>query len=213
MLQTNIEKLRLLQAPYMPNVMQLLTQRPAVVCHDELPEEQPLMFPSDLADNERITCTPGLARIEEKLREGQMHDALDNLRLHLHIKTRLVTFKDRNVRNQVANTRARGRIDANEVKVKAFANKYRRARDAKLALAGKGEWENRYRALADHDIRTLRGDMYEPSPNPTAGGTFSTLLTPETEGRRRTSWIWLAADAMHEGGSNNESDVGMLHGK
>ena len=142
-----------------------------------------------------------------------MHDALDKLRLHLHIKTRLVTFKDRNVRNQVANTRARGRINANEVKIKAFANKYRRARDAKFALTGQGEWQNRYRVLADHDIRTLRGDVFEPSPDLIAGNTFSTLLTPETEGRRRTSWIWLAADAMHEGNPDDENDTSMLHGK
>ena len=103
----SIEKFRLIQAPYMPNALQLLARRPTVTCHDELPEEQPLMFPSELTAEERLVCTPGLARIEEQLRDGQMHDALKQLRVHLHMKIRLVMFKDRNVRNQVANTRAR----------------------------------------------------------------------------------------------------------
>ena len=117
-------------------ILQILAQRPPVICHDELPEEQPLKFPSDLTAEERAQCTPGLEKIEEKLSDGQMHDALEKLRIHLHIKTPLITFKDRNVRNQVANTRARGRIDANEVKIKASANRYRRGHAAKLALAG-----------------------------------------------------------------------------
>ena len=212
-LQSNIDKLRLLQAPFMPNALQHLAQRPDVLTHNELPKDQPLIFPSDLPMNDRNVCAPGLARMEERLREGQMHDALDKLRLHLHIKTRLVTFKDRNVRNQVANTRARGRIDANEVKVKAFAAKYRRGRDAKLALAGHGEWENHYRLLADSDICTLRGDVYEPSVIPNPSGTFSALLTPETEGRRRTSWIWMSADAMQDRAQGEGDSTGMLHGK
>lgn len=152
------------------------------------------MFPSELTAEERLVCAPGLTEIEEQLRNGQMHDALQQLRVHLHMKTRLVTFKDRNVRNQVANTRARGRIDANDQKIKTYASKYRRGRDAMYALIGPGRWERKYRILADSDIRTLQGDRYEANRIPEAGGVISNLLTMESEGRRRTSWIWMAAD-------------------
>ena len=145
---------------------------------------------------ELSSCTPGLGKIEERLRDGQMHDALAKLRVHLHIKTRLITFKNRNIRNQVANTRARGRIDVNEVKVKTFASKYRKVRAAKLALAGHGAWETCYRELHDADIRTLNGDHFETPVIVGADGTFSTLL--ESKGRRRTSWIWMAADVAQD---------------
>lgn len=175
----------------MPNVLQLLARRPAVLCHDELAEEQPLMFPSDLSATELALCTPGIAKIEEQLRDGQMHDALEKLRIHLHEKTRLLNFKNRNVRNQIANTRARTRIDANQIRVMTYARKYRRARDAKLKLTGTGEWEKKYRVLNDSDIRTLRGDAYDAVSLP-ADGTLSTLLG--SEGRRRTSWIWFSGD-------------------
>ena len=204
-LQTNLEKLRLLQAPFMPNVLQILARRPAVICHDELPEEQPLMFPSDLNADELSACAPGLARLEERLRDGQLHDALDKLRTHLHMKTRLVTFKDRNVRNQVANTRARAKIDLNEIKIKTAARRYRQARAAKSRLAGHGDWEKTWRILNDDDIRTLRGDIHNPTMIPGPSGTLSTILNPESEGRRRTSWIWLSADTSTSAGNGDAS--------
>ncbi|KAI0691764.1 hypothetical protein BC835DRAFT_1256150, partial [Cytidiella melzeri] len=190
-LQLSLDKLRLQQAAYMPIVPQLLARRTRGAGVDELPEEESLFFPSDLTVDELRSCTPGIADIEERLRDGQLHDALDKLRLHLHIKTRLITFKDRNVRNQVANTRARSKINANEVKVRVFAAKYRRARNAKLRLSGPGEWEKTWRPLMDNDIRTLRGDLTEMSLR------LSGMTAGESEGRKRTSWIWMSADHLH----------------
>lgn len=209
-LQQSIDKLRLLQARMMPNVLQLLAKRPHVISHDELPEEQPLMFPSDLTAEERLACAPELMEIEDKLRDGQMHDALNNLRIHLHTKTRLINFKNRHIPNQLANTRARRKIDANDIKVTAFAQRYRQARSAKHRLVGPGEWERTWRALADSDVRTLQGDVHEPAHISAPEGTLGTLFANESEGRRRTSWIWLSADQVDaDGGEVADMHAGL----
>ena len=106
-------------------------------------------------------------------------------------------------------TRARAKIDLNEVKIQAAARKYRQARAAKLRLIGPGDWEKTWRVLSNNDIRTLQGNTHDPAVMPGPSETLSTLLTPESEGRRRTSWIWLSADAVNGAGGG---DVGMQDG-
>lgn len=186
----------------MPNVLQILARRPPITCQNELLEEQPLMFPSDLTAEERQACAAGLTEIEERLRDGQMHDTLNQLRTHLHTKTRLVNFKTRHVHNQVANTRARRKIDANDTRLTAFAARYRQARSAKYRLVGPGAWEKTWRVLASSDVRTLQGDVHEPKVTE-PGNVLGTLFAPESEGRRRVSWIWLSADQVD--GEGNET--------
>ena len=97
------------------------------------PESQPLFLPHSLTQEDRDACTGDLGQIEERLRDAQLLASLDQLRVHLHIKSRLVTYKNRHVRHQVPNTRARRRIEVNEGKIIALAEKYRAARKAKQA--------------------------------------------------------------------------------
>lgn len=169
---------------------------------DVLPEEEKLYFPSDLAGDDLDLCSPGIAEIEERLREGQMHDALNRLRIYLHIKTSMLSFKDRNLRNQLATTRAQALIHENEDKIWAAAAKYRKARIAKVTIAGHGEWEKKWRVLNDTDVRTMADEptvkdlMNADQPEPT-----SSTSRKVTEGRRKATWIWMAADAT-EGGVN-----------
>jgi hypothetical protein len=80
------------------------------------------MSPAQLAG-----CHAQLKEIERRLCEGQLWSSLDRLRVHLHIKTRLMTFKGRNVCHQGPTTRARKKIDANETKIIMQAEKYRAA--------------------------------------------------------------------------------------
>ena len=103
------------------------------------------------------------------------------LRIHLHIRSRLVTYRNRNVRHQAPSTRARTRIDQNESKITALKAKYRAARAAKLALVGPGAWEQRYKPLQDSDVTAIRGD------DAVAGVGMS-------EGKFVLSWIWMGAD-------------------
>ena len=147
----------------------------------DLPEIQPLFLPHQLSPSELDLSTPGLAEMEARLRDGQLTDSLDKLRVHLHIRSRLITYKNRHVRHQKYNTRARTRIDKNEAKINALKQKYRAARLAKLALVGHGDWEKRWRELADADVTTMRGD------DEVVGIGIS-------EGKRTLSWIWMGAD-------------------
>lgn len=186
------------------------------VAHEDftdLPERQPLFPPSALQQDDLDGCVCDLANIEGRLRDGQLHDSLDKVRVHLHIKSRLLTFKARNIRHQGPNTRAMSQIDANEGKIIMHAEKYRAARTAKLALSGPGSWEREWRMLLTTDVRCMR----EVEPDITARG-LETLeqevarvrgetrgrLTeaPRTlsgESRRKVSWIWNAADLVHGG--------------
>ena len=63
----------------------------------DLVEEQPLLFPHQITVEELEQCAPSLADIEERLPKAQLHDFLDRLRVQLHIKVQLVTFKNCNV--------------------------------------------------------------------------------------------------------------------
>lgn len=155
----------------------------------DLPEDQPLFLPHELTFEDLEQCTPGLAEIEERLRDAQLFAMLDKLRVQLHVKTRLITFKNRNVRHQGPTTRARRRIDVNEGKILAIAEKYRAAYAAKLVLAGPGLWQKEWRELARSDVRTMLA-----ADDPTNGGREET-----SEGRRTTSWIWMAADREENG--------------
>ena len=101
-------------------------QRPAAAASTtssriiDRPEDEPLFLPHSLTAEQLQNSAPGLARIEERLREAQLDESLDRLRLHLHVKARLVTFKNRQVRHQGPNTRARRLIDANQEKINAM---------------------------------------------------------------------------------------------
>ncbi|GJF00762.1 CxC2 domain-containing protein [Phanerochaete sordida] len=203
-LRHRLNGVRAVQAVYMPCVarklaqhrLDLISSRPASAPRPlpseidllDVPERQPLFFPHELEEEELESSVAGLADIESRLRDGQLSDSLDKLRVHLHIRSRLVRFKDRHVRHQRANTRARTKIDQNEVKIAAFKEKYRAARKAKLALVGPGAWERRWRVLLDSDVTSLRGD-----DDIVGVGT--------SEGKRTLSWIWMGADA--EGGDAN----------
>ncbi|GJF00231.1 CxC2 domain-containing protein [Phanerochaete sordida] len=147
----------------------------------DLPEQQPLFLPSALDPEERAGCIAGIAEMEGELRDGQLADSLDKLRVHLHIRSRLVTYRNRHVRHQAPSTRARTRIDQNESKITALKAKYRAARAAKLALVGPGAWEQRYKLLQDSDVTAIRGD------DAVAGVGMS-------EGKFVLSWIWMGAD-------------------
>ncbi|GJE98768.1 CxC2 domain-containing protein [Phanerochaete sordida] len=218
-LQRKVAAVRPIQAIYMSPLPRLLattlaeSSRPrasssstAVPPDLHAPENQPLFLPSQLSSDDLRLCTSGLADLEERLRDGQLHDSLDKLRVQLHVKSRLLNFKGRHVRHQRPNTAMRRRLDANDAKIIALAEKYRAARRAKLALAGPGEWEREHRPLAREDVRTLTADDWSrrktkrPRRNPKANENTAAGTSDEgpTEGRRQTSWIWMAADGQDD---------------
>jgi hypothetical protein len=117
---------------------------------------------------------------EWELRQAQGHDALNELRSHLRLRSHMYKFKDKNLRGQASSTRAQNLIGRVEAKKDAAVEKYKRARQAMASLSrwlDKMGWEERFRALKYEDIRPM-GDF--------AGG--------HTQGTGTISWIWLVTD-------------------
>jgi hypothetical protein len=140
----------------MPGLLQFLSDTSEDVQQLDIhPEEVKLWLPSSVPHN-RLSqiCVDGLPPIEERLRVAQMNDALTGIRHTLRVKSRMIQFKNANVRGQREGTRSRTIIDRIHEKARSFAIKYRVARVAKMLLSGPGDWEQIYRPLADSDIRS-----------------------------------------------------------
>lgn len=179
----------------------------------DLPEQQPLFLPSSLSHNDLDACVENLANTEVRLCNGQLHDSLDKVRVHLHIKSRLLTFKARNVHHQGPNTRAMAQLNANEGKIIMCAEKYRAARVAKLLLSGPGLWERVWKELRTTDIRCM-GEV-EPEDRVEGFKTIEqrhariqgkrrsrpeeAIQTVPGESRHQVSWIWNSANTLKGG--------------
>ncbi|KAF8138624.1 hypothetical protein EV363DRAFT_1394065 [Boletus edulis] len=195
LLMRRIEAWTKIQTLFIPGVAGLRevvqgtrTTRPS----DQLqrPQDFPLLLPSSIL--RRVSYDRTLEEFEWKLREGQAHDALNELRQALRSRAYMLKFKDRFLRGQGANTRARNCLKSVEAKVNASAKKYRVAHHALVALGGllgKVGWKNQLRHLADDDIRSMTDGSEEV----------------RSEGRRRLSWIWLVCGYSE---NDTEDDTG-----
>ncbi|KAF8057953.1 hypothetical protein FPV67DRAFT_1676638 [Lyophyllum atratum] len=157
-LRTKLKNWELLRAVYMPGLLQFLhdQSRSGMPPTDsnETPEQADLWLPSQLPQTRRDTvCSAGLPAMEAKLRVAQCYDALEGIRHVLRLKTRMVQFRNANIRGQRGSTRSRTMIDRVHERARAFAQKYRTAREQNLLLSGAGEWEEMLRPLEDGDIR------------------------------------------------------------
>ena len=131
----------------------------------------------------------------------------------------MVQFKNQNIRGQVHNTRSRSPIDRVHQRALAAAAKYRRAREAAVALdrfMPKG-WATRFHPLLNSDVRGYRDPegrkagpgrlgIWEDGRGPDVGNTGAAAqedeaeipLFPEERDRRdgtgqtrlQISWIW-----------------------
>ncbi|KAF8869510.1 hypothetical protein BD779DRAFT_1390879, partial [Infundibulicybe gibba] len=173
---------------YIPNVA-LLRQKPdqptsTAKSRKELkPHEIRLWLPS--AISRTVAFDESLAEIEWKLRIGQAYESLDALRNNLRIRSHLFKFKDRFIRGQAANTRARNSIDLVQARVDASGEEYRAAR---LALVSLGDllkklgWHDKLPVLADSDKREI------------SEGAFGI-----SDGRQKMSWIWKSLEVAESG--------------
>lgn len=130
----------MLQAVYLLVALTELSTR--IVPEGEEAEAVPIILPSSLSAEGRVLCDKRLLEIERRLREARCQSALDNPRNLLFVKSRLISYKDRNVHHQAANTRARTLINRNESKIKLQALWYQTSWSALKALAGgdEGSW-------------------------------------------------------------------------
>jgi len=219
----------------MPGLLQYQSEIPeqsdASTTRSVHPEDNDLWLPSQIPKGVRPRiCVKDLPAIEEKLRTAQCLDALENIRHILKIKSRLIKFKNNNVRGQKKGMRSRAIIDRVHERARTAAAKYRAARAAKLMLSGPGGWENELRILADADIRAYQdpNQLLKKRARPgtvedehvsrnvevvnleEAAETKDFNLLPEKrtkrdgtgETRRTLSWIWLTGNV----GQDNEGD-------
>ena len=162
------------------------------------PEDAIIWLPSQIPATLRLrVCSPELPEIEERIRTAHCYDGLDTIRHVLTVKSRMVMFKNKNVRGQREGTRSRAVIDRVHERVRAAAEKYRAARWGKHALAGEGEWEQVLQVLQDGDIRGYQ----DPSRLVVHAGRRGTLEDGQVEVEPRDD---------SEGGDEH-SDINLLH--
>lgn len=118
------------------------------------PEDVDLWLPSSVASKSRpAVCFSGLAEIESNLRILQCRGALHQLRQVLRLKTRMVYYKNKNIRGQRDGTKSRAVIDRVHARAIRLVHKYRNAHDAKKKLDGPGDWQKTFRELRNQDVR------------------------------------------------------------
>lgn len=175
----NWETVRLV---YMPGLLQIQTNlghNPTAIWNSNPNlEDIALWLPSAIPANQRrAACIEGLPEMELRLRTAQCSSSLQGLCQALRVKTRMVFFKNKNIRGQREGTRSRAIIDRVHMRAIQFVQKYRVARQAKLALEGPGDWENTYRELLNEDIRGFA--TAKPKKNKNRRGIWEDGFAPQ----------------------------------
>jgi hypothetical protein len=145
-----------------------------------------LWLPSQIGT--KVLFDHWLAEIEWALQVGQAYESLDELRNNLQVWSHLYRVKDRFVRGQTANTRARNTINVIQACIDASGDGYCAALVSLAPLLGKTGWEGQLQPLEDADKREIAE----------AEGSTS-------EGKRTLSWIWKTIGVV------GVKDDGVLH--
>ncbi|KAL1738539.1 hypothetical protein HDZ31DRAFT_78284, partial [Schizophyllum fasciatum] len=199
-LTRSINKLNEVQAHYTPDALPRIAAWKALSSSaDAAIEETPLFPPSSLTSAERRRCFHGVAETE----------------------SRLLTYKNINVRNQGPNTRAQAALAKNMDKIKRQAHKYCAAHAALVSLADEDAMQVSWHALdVNKDVRCMEdgddghqrgrkranGDA-DAQGVPSGGGTdgpgshLQQCREATGEGRRKISWIWRGVDTTDPGRS------------
>ncbi|KAJ7229225.1 hypothetical protein C8J57DRAFT_1534542 [Mycena rebaudengoi] len=142
-------------------------------------------------------CRFTVLEAEYRLRVGEAHEALHDIRRYLLVRTHLYKFKDGQVRGVRDNMRSQDKIDALDEQVRRAAARYRSARRALVVLGRvleRREWEVALRPLAAEDVRGMPRAHFGDEQRQ-AGKTKA--KDSRTSAKRRKvahvalSWIWL----------------------
>ncbi|KAI0060333.1 hypothetical protein BV25DRAFT_1783282, partial [Artomyces pyxidatus] len=210
-----VRRLRGEQEFHMPRIASIIASDESASSHTtQRPELIKLYFPSDFPTDERHEfCEPTLSTMESKLRYAAMSEALDDLRHQLRFRTYMNNWKIKNVKGQRPNTRARGTQTSIEVCIKRAVETYRLHRKAYFSLVGDGPWQDKFRVLADQDIRGL-GERLIDGMNAAAEERVREFVrsrnggTASGESRYVLPWIWYSA-----GKDLNSEDLEMGDGE
>jgi hypothetical protein len=100
-------------------------------------------------------CEQGLDKIEEEMREAEMHMSLDKLCNGLRLRTVMNRFRHRNITGQQALTRGQGILRQLGIRILKGKLRYGYARNTYLRLKGHGPWEKTWSALEEADVRGI----------------------------------------------------------
>jgi hypothetical protein len=194
-LQRKIKAWSKTQLLYMPQVVLLRRGEKhgsEDVSREIVPEDVQLWLPSALPHT--VHCDAILRDCEWQLRFAQANDALNEIRNGLRLRTHLYKFKDRFVRGQRPNTRARGIIGNCQSRIYASCKKYQVARSALVALGsvlGKVGWQDSLQVLdLEKDVKGLTDAGYHDYD--------------ESAGTRVLPWIWRTGSVATPGLENKE---------
>ncbi|KAJ7178238.1 hypothetical protein C8R46DRAFT_1346442 [Mycena filopes] len=160
----------------------------------ELVQDMPLLLPSGLAAD--VVCLRQLQEFEFRLREGQAHQALYEIRHQLLVRTHEYKYKDKNIRgvrdNMRSNTKIKG-IDAQINRATATYQTARKALDVLGERLGRYDWEKVLQVLHAGDVRQMPEGTFRKERagkrNRESAGAKKRRRKSE---RQPVSWIWLA---------------------
>ncbi|KAK7019477.1 CxC2 domain-containing protein [Favolaschia claudopus] len=194
-----LRKFRRLQGIYMPAGVEEAND--AEEKRDaELPppqaEEVKLYLPSGVRKENQRRDAEELAEKEARLRDGQLHDNIRRLRSALHAKRHLIHFREEHMVGQRGGTRAAALMVHVSTTIETIAGRYRRARQALVALRGE-EGCPEWRALEDDDIRLDQEREADAVARERLGGAGSGnrksvrgKMAAISSKNRKMSWIW-----------------------
>ncbi|KAM6493722.1 hypothetical protein JOM56_010083 [Amanita muscaria] len=168
------------QQLYMPAAASMRSGKPLDMAPKKTDEPYDicLWLPSEFARLKASTqIDHRLLELEWKFRIAQAYEALDQIRHNLQVRAHVFKFKDRFVRGQGANTRARDTISTIQSAIDSNRDTYRAARSALTSLGNvlghSTGWESQLPLLMDSDIRGI-----------------SDGEDGQSEGKKQLSWIW-----------------------
>ncbi|KAG2033360.1 hypothetical protein BDR03DRAFT_935695 [Suillus americanus] len=166
------------QLLYMPAVGRLRALADAQSAREEKAYDIKLFLPSKLKEAAEVSCDEWLCEYKWELQRAQAHEALDDARRQLHLRTHLYRFKDAHIHGQRAKTRASSVLAKVEQTIGTAAARYHRAWAAVKMLSAvmdKPNWEVELPELLAANIRGM------------SEGDFG-----QSEGNCTLLWIWKA---------------------
>ncbi|KAK6984039.1 CxC2 domain-containing protein [Favolaschia claudopus] len=194
-----LRKFRRLQGIYMPAGVEE-TKEAEEKRDSELPppqaEDVKLFLPSGVSKQNQRKDAEGLAEKEGRLREGQLNDNIRRLRSALHAKRHLIHFREEHMVGQRGGTRAAALMSHVSTKIETVAGRYRRARQALVALRGE-EGCAAWKVLEDEDIRLDQEREEDALARERLGGagtgnrkSVRGKMRAISSKNKRMSWIW-----------------------
>ncbi|KAK7022232.1 CxC2 domain-containing protein [Favolaschia claudopus] len=150
-----------------------------------------LWLPSKQARTPAFTPKPSHSRYEFDMREARAHEALEEVRRLLLVRTHLYKFKDQNVFGVGRSTRSKVTIEVYDERIRREADEYRAARQAIASLAPalrETRWSLVLKELRPEDIRAMPRALFS-DPEKRKGKKRARKEGPPKE-PREMSWIW-----------------------